>query len=320
MTRVFVCVLDGVRRRRAPDAGAYGDRGSDTLRPRARAQRRARCPISRRSGSGEVVGLPLGAPRSRGDLRPPARARRRQGHDHRPLGDDGRRRSNGRSRPIPDGFPAEVIEPFTAAIGRGVLGNRPASGTAIIDELGDEHVRHRPAHRLHVGRLGLPDRLPRGRRAGRASSTRWCEIAREHPAAGRTRSGASSRGRSPARSGTTSARRGGATSRCRRPGPTYLDLLHERGVPVVGVGKIGEIFAQRGVDVDDHTTDNTAGIAACRRHLREMEGGLLFANLVDFDQVWGHRNDVAGLRRRPARRSTRPCPAWLARCCARRRR
>ena len=78
------------------------------------------------------------------------------------------------------------------------------------------------------------------------------------------------------------------------PGPTYLDLLHERGVPVIGVGKIGEIFVQRGVDVDDHTTDNTAGIAACTRHLRRWSDGLLFANLVDFDQVWGHRNDVAG--------------------------
>ncbi len=65
-------------------------------------------------------------------------------------------------------------------------------------------------------------------------------------------------------------------------------------MPVVGVGKIGEIFVQRGVDVDDHTTDNTAGIAACTRHLREMEDGLLFANLVDFDSVWGHRNDVEG--------------------------
>ena len=62
----------------------------------------------------------------------------------------------------------------------------------------------------------------------------------------------------------------------------------------VGVGKIGEIFAQRGVSVDDHTTDNTAGLAACLRHLDGLDAGLLFANLVDFDMVWGHRNDVAG--------------------------
>ncbi len=60
------------------------------------------------------------------------------------------------------------------------------------------------------------------------------------------------------------------------------------------MGKIGEIFVQRGVDVDDHTTDNTAGMAACGRHLRELDHGLLFANLVDFDMVWGHRNDVEG--------------------------
>ena len=77
-------------------------------------------------------------------------------------------------------------------------------------------------------------------------------------------------------------------------GLTYLDLLHEEGVPVIGVGKIAEIFAGRGVDVDDHTTNNTAGLAACRHHLQTMSHGLLFANLVDFDQTWGHRNDVAG--------------------------
>ena len=65
-------------------------------------------------------------------------------------------------------------------------------------------------------------------------------------------------------------------------------------MPVVGVGKIAEIFAHRGVAVDDHTQDNADGIAACGRHLAELDHGLLFANLVDFDQMWGHRNDVAG--------------------------
>ena len=78
-------------------------------------------------------------------------------------------------------------------------------------------------------------------------------------------------------------------------------------MPVVGVGKIGEIFVQRGVDVDDHTTDNTAGIAACTRHLREMEDGLLFANLVDFDSGVGapqrRRRASPGASPRSTRRS-----------------
>jgi len=192
----------------------------------------------------------------------------------------------------PDGFPPEVMEPFERAIGRGVLCNRPASGTGVIDDLGDEHVAtgkpivYTSADSVfqiacHEGVVPVPELY------------RWCEIARGIL-------------RGPHAVGRVIARPFAGISGCyertprRRdfslepPSPTYLDLLHERGVPVVGVGKIGEIFAQRGVDVDDHTTDNTAGIAACTRHLREMDHGLLFANLVDFDQVWGHRNDVRG--------------------------
>ena len=192
----------------------------------------------------------------------------------------------------PHGFPPEVMEPFERAIGRGVLCNLPASGTGIIDELGDEHVASgRPIVytsadsvfqiACHEDVVPVPELY------------RWCEIARGIL-------------RGPHAVGRVIARPfdgvSGAYERTPRrrdfsllpPGPTYLDLLHERGVPVIGVGKIGEIFVQRGVDVDDHTTNNSAGIAACTRHLAEMDGGLLFANLVDFDQVWGHRNDVAG--------------------------
>ena len=157
----------------------------------------------------------------------------------------------------PDGFPPEVIEPFEAGIGRGILCNRPASGTAIIDELGDEHVRTgRPIVytsadsvfqiACHEEVVPVPELYE------------WCELARgilqgEH-AVGRViarpflgSSGAYER---------TPHRRDYSLP---PTGPTYLDLLHERGVPVVGVGKIGEIFTQRGIDVDDHTTNNTDG-------------------------------------------------------------
>ena len=290
MTKVMVCVLDGVGAGEAPDAAAYGDRGSDTLRHVLEASDVA-LPNLVALGLGRVVGLPLGEPRRGATygrlLERGAGKDTTTGHWEMmglPL-----------QKPFPTyprGFPAAVIEPFSAAIGRGVLGNRPASGTAILDELGDEHLRSgRPivytsadsvfqvACHEHI----VPVEL----------LYEWCAIAR------RLLRGRHAVGRVIARpfSGVS-----GAFERTPRrrdfslppTGPTYLDLLREEGVPVVGVGKIGEIFAQRGVEVDDHTTNNTAGLAACRRHLHEMRDGLLFANLVDFDQTWGHRNDVAG--------------------------
>ena len=213
-------------------------------RRRAAQPRGARPRPGRRSAAGRAA--------PRGDLRAPARARRRQGHDDRSLGDDGARRSSA----LPDlssGLSRRGDRAVRAAIGRGVLGNCPASGTAIIDELGDEHVRSGRADRLHLGRLGLSGRLPRGHRAGRARSTSGVPIARAHPARPARGRAASSRGRSPACAGgfeRTPRRRDFSLP---PTGPTYLDLLSEAGVPVIGVGKIGEIFAQRGVEVDDHT-------------------------------------------------------------------
>jgi phosphopentomutase len=290
MTRVFICVLDGCGAGELPDAATYGDAGSDTLR-HVLERSDVELPNLVGLGLGEVVGLSLGAPW------PQATYGRLVEHGAGKDTTTGHWEMMGvvLERPFPTyphGFPPDVMEPFARAIGRGVLGNLPASGTGIIDELGDQHVATgRPIVytsadsvfqiACHEDVVPVPELY------------RWCEIAR-----GILR-GPHAVGRVIAR---PFAGVSGAYERTPRrrdfslapPGPTYLDLLHERGVPVIGVGKIGEIFVQRGVDVDDHSTDNTAGIAACTRHLEEMHGGLLFANLVDFDQVWGHRNDVAG--------------------------
>ena len=290
MTRVFVCVLDGCGAGELPDAPQYGDAGASTLR---HVLERVDVPLPNLAalGLGEVVGLPLGAPR------PEATYGRLL---ERGAGKDtttGHWEMMGvvLERPFPtypDGFPPEVVEPFQAAIGRRILCNRAASGTGIIEELGDEHVRTGEpivyTSADSVFQIAChEDVVPV------ALLYEWCRIAR-----GILR-GPHAVGRVIARPFAGASGGYARTSRRRDfslepPGPTYLDLLQERGVPVIGVGKIGEIFVQRGVDVDDHTTDNTAGIAACSRHLREMAGGLLFANLVDFDQVWGHRNDVEG--------------------------
>jgi phosphopentomutase len=290
MTKVMVCVLDGVGAGEAPDAAAYGDRGSDTLRHVLESSDVA-LPNLAALGLGRVVGLPLGEPRRGATygrlLERGAGKDTTTGHWEMmglPLQEP--------FPTYPHGFPAEVIEPFCAAIGRGVLGNRPASGTAILDELGDEHLSSgRPI--VYTSADSVFQVACHEDVVAVELLYEWCAIAR------RILSGRHAVGRVIAR---PFAGGSGAFERTPRrrdfslppSGPTYLDLLRDEGVPVVGVGKIGEIFAQRGVEVDDHTTNNTAGLAACRRHLHEMRHGLLFANLVDFDQTWGHRNDVAG--------------------------
>lgn len=290
MTKVMVCVLDGVGAGEAPDAAAYGDRGSDTLRHVLEASDVA-LPNLAALGLGRVVGLPLGEPRRGATygrlLERGAGKDTTTGHWEMmglPLQEP--------FPTYPHGFPAEVIEPFCAAIGRGVLGNRPASGTAILDELGDEHLSSgRPI--VYTSADSVFQVACHEDVVAVELLYEWCAFAR------RILSGRHAVGRVIAR---PFAGVSGAFERTPRrrdfslppSGPTYLDLLRDEGVPVVGVGKIGEIFAQRGVEVDDHTTNNTAGLAACRRHLHEMRHGLLFANLVDFDQTWGHRNDVAG--------------------------
>ena len=307
MTRVFVCVLDGAGAGELPDAAAYGDQGSSTLRHVVEASG-VDVPSLAALGLGEVIGLPLGAPRAQATY---GRLLERGA---------GKDTTTGHwemmgvvlERPFPTyphGFPPEVIGAFEAAIGRGVLCNQPASGTEVIERLGDEHVRSgRPivyTSADSVFQIACHERI-----VPIAQLYEWCTIARG------ILQGPHAVGRVIARpfEGTsgqyhrTPRRRDFSLSPI---GPTYLDLLHERGIPVVGVGKIGEIFVQRGVGVDDHTTDNTAGIAACVRHLREMDTGLLFANLVDFDMVWGHRNDVAGFAGGLAAVDA-ALPSWIA--------
>jgi phosphopentomutase len=290
MSRFFVCVLDGCGAGELPDAAAYGDAGSSTLRHVIEASGVA-LPHLAALGLGEVIGLAMGRPRA--DATYGRLLNRGAGKDTT----TGHWAMMGvvLARPFPTyphGFPHEVIEPFEEAVGRRVLGNRPASGTAIIAELGDEHVATgRPIVYTSADSVFQvachEDVVPV------EELYRWCGLAR------RILQGPHAVGRVIARPFNGPSGAYVRTPRRRDfslppTGTTYLDLLHERGVPVVGVGKIGEIFTQRGIDVDDHTTDNRAGIAACTAHLRAMERGLLFANLVDFDQLWGHRNDVAG--------------------------
>lgn len=195
-------------------------------------------------------------------------------------------------RTYPDGFPAELMRRFEQAIGRGTLGNCVASGTEIIQRLGDEHVRTGSpivytsadsVFQIAAHEQVIPlEELYRICETARAMLTGEYLVGRviARPFIGG--SGAYTR---------TENRRDYAMPPF---SDTILDALDRAGLPVVGIGKIEDIFCHRGVTVVDHTRNNPAGIAATQRFLESGEGAFIFANLVDFDMLYGHRNDVEG--------------------------
>lgn len=196
----------------------------------------------------------------------------------------------------PDGFPHELIKKFEEAIGRKTLGNKPASGTEIIKELGEEHVR-----------TGKPIVYTSGDSVFQIAAHeevipipelyRMCEIARKM-LDGRHRVGRVIArpflGRTAADFKRTERRHDYAVQ---PPRPMLLDVLEGRGVPVLGVGKIQDIYDGRGVPKNLKTKNNVDGMEKIRAALREHPRGLIFANLVDFDMLYGHRKDVEGFAR-----------------------
>lgn len=192
----------------------------------------------------------------------------------------------------PHGFPMELIAEFEKLIGRGTIGNKPASGTEIIKELGDEHVRTGKPIVYTSGDsvfqiAAHEDVIPI------AELYRECEIARK------LLDGPNRVGRVIARpfDGTT----GNFKRTTRRhdyavdpPKPMLLDVLAEHDVPVFGIGKIHDIYNGRGVENYVATTGNADGMAKLAEALVARKNGLIFCNLVDFDMLYGHRKDVEG--------------------------
>jgi phosphopentomutase len=193
---------------------------------------------------------------------------------------------------FPNGFPRELMDEFERRIGRGTLGNKAASGTAIIDELGTEHmdtgkpIVYTSADSVfqiaaHEDVVPLPDLY------------RWCEIAFELAGKGM------GIGRVIARPfiGSAGAFRRTANRRdfaLTPPSPTLLDHVKGAGLPVVAIGKIEDLFAGRGITAATHTANDDQGMDEVLRAMHTTRRGLIFANLVDFDTQYGHRNDVAG--------------------------
>jgi phosphopentomutase len=298
MSRFVFMVLDGVGAGALPDAAAYGDAGSDTLGNLSRVTR-LHLPFLERLGLGNIVPI-LGVPPVPAPLALTGRLATLSagkdttvGHwEHMGLATE---------KPFPtypDGFPDEVLRPFVERIGREVLGNRPASGTTIIAELGAEHLATgRPIVYTSADSVfqvaAHTDVVPL------EQLYEWCAIARE------LLQGSHAVARVIARPFTG---RPGAFVRTKDrrdfslapPGPTYLDLLHDAGVPVLALGKVGEVFVDRGVTAKIKVASNDENLSLVRDLLRgsseraRFDEGLLFTNLVDFDMVWGHRNDVDG--------------------------
>jgi phosphopentomutase len=290
--RVTWIVLDSVGAGEMPDAAAYGDAGSDTLGHIARA-RTLHLPNLAQLGLGNLKSLPHVGPVER-----PTAA-----FGKCALASPGKDTTTGHwemvgihlTKPFPlypHGFPPEIMREFERLIGRGTLGNRAASGTEIIKELGDEHMQ-----------TGKPIVYTSADSVFQVAAHEeviplWelykvCEIARDLL-------------RGPHEVGRVIARpfvgQPGAFARTPNrkdyavppPAGMLLDQLHDRKVEVFSVGKIFDVFLGRGIGEYERTKSNTDGMAKTLAALDEFKGGLLFVNLVDFDQQYGHRNDVEG--------------------------
>jgi phosphopentomutase len=195
----------------------------------------------------------------------------------------------------PQGFPHDVIDPFMHRTGRGVLGNKPASGTEIIQELGEEHQRTGKwivytsgdsVFQIAAHEDTIPlEELYEASRAAREILTGKHGVGRviARPFTGE-----------PGNYERTPSRHDFSLEPRR---PNYLTLVREAGKPVHGVGKISDIFAGCDIDESHPTKSNVEGIQQTETLLRELDDGLVFTNLVETDMLWGHRNDPVNFHR-----------------------
>lgn len=290
--RAIIIVLDGVGIGAAPDAASYGDEGSDTLGNVARAVGGMALPSLQGAGLGNIAPLEglsaVEVPRGAWGLMIPASAGKDSTTGHWEI------TGVHLERPFPtypEGFPPELVAEFARRTGRDVIGNVAASGTDIIERFGDEHVRT-GAWILYTSADSVFQLAAHEQVVPLAELYRACEIARDLLAPPHDVSRVIAR---PFSGGAGSYER--TTNRrdysILPPCETLLDALAAAGVERAGVGKVDDLFARRSIAAR-HTTGNQQGISEIREWLRGPSGGLLFANLVDFDQLYGHRNDAAG--------------------------
>ena len=289
--RVIWIVLDSVGIGELPDAADYGDTGRSTLGHIAES-RPLRIPNLVRLGLANIAPLknlaaasaPIGC-YGKGATHSPGKDTTTGHWEMAGIWLD-------RAFPVyKTGFPPEIIQAFEKTIGRKTLGNKPASGTEIIKELGEEHVR-----------TGFPIVYTSGDSVFQIAAHEdvipiaelygMCEIARK------LLDGPHKVGRVIARPFTGTPGNFKRTERRHdyavEPPPMLLDALKEKGVPVFGIGKIHDIYNARGVESYVTTKNNIDGMEKLSVELGKQQRGLIFANLVDFDMLYGHRKDVEG--------------------------
>ena len=310
MKRAAIIVLDGVGIGACPDQATYGDAGSDTLGNVARAVGGLRLPNLERLGLGKCRSIPGLAPGVSPSAAFGVALPRSQGKDS----------TTGHweicgvllERPFPTyptGFPTPLLDAFAGRTGRGWLGNRAASGTQIIADLGEAHQRtgkwivytsadsvFQVASHEHTVPL---DELYRACRTARELLVGEHAVSRviARPFTG-----------PPGAYQRTAGRRDFSIAPV---GETLLDRLAAAGVPRVGIGKVDDLFAGRNI-TSEHTPTNADAYRLVERALDETKRGFIFVNVIEFDQTWGHRNDVAGFHE-----GLRELDAWIPRLEAR---
>jgi phosphopentomutase len=294
--RFLIIVADSAGCGALPDASAYGDVGSDTIGNTSRAVGGISTPVLGRMGLGHLTKV-LGVPP---DPFPAAfhgrMAERSQGKDtitgHWEM--MGIVLREGLAL-FPQGFPPEIVEPFVRETGiPGILGNKAASGTAIIEELGDEHQRTgKPI--VYTSADSVFQIAAHEETVPLDELYRWCRIARRQLDPWRVaRVIARPFVGTPGKYLRTYNRKDFSIA---TPGETVLEKLVASKVPVVGVGKIPDVFDRRGITEEVHTEGNADGLAKTEALLDGVDHGLVFVNLVDFDMLYGHRNDPRGYAR-----------------------
>lgn len=294
VNRFIVIVLDSVGIGEGPDAAAFGDVGSHTLGNLARAAGGLKTPHLEALGLGNIAILEGVIPQTE-----PAAAYGKMAEVS-----PGKDTTTGHwelmgihlKQPFPlypEGFPPEVMERFEAETGRGWLGNYPASGTVIIDELGEEHLRSGKVIIYTSGdsvfqiaaheKIVPLDELYHICRAAREILRGEHEVSRviARPFVGQ-----------PGHFERTANRHDFSVI---PPEPTLLDHLKEAGLMVYAVGKIEDIFVGQGITNAVHTEDNADGVAKTLEAIKnQRKPGLILTNLVDFDSKFGHRNNPSG--------------------------
>jgi len=290
LSRVFLIVMDSVGAGELPDAAQYGDEGSDTLGNIAKAVG-LEVPALRSLGLAEIaaIGDPRPAPRGAFGRMAEASAGKDSVTGHWEMA------GVVLDKPFPTfphGFPPAVIREFESRIGRKTLGNTVASGTVIIDTLGPEHVRT-GAPIVYTSADSVFQIAAHESVIPLEEQYRMCGIAFDLVARGMGVGRVIARPFTgePGSFARTTNRRDFAMQPFQ---PTLLDRMSAAGREVVGIGKIEDLFAGRGITRAIHTRSDDEGMDAIETELRQTPQGLIAANLVDFDTQYGHRNDVPG--------------------------